>query len=185
MKSLLLADVCHEALIDAAMFSHLHINICSIFFLMRLKHKTSFTMSVRFHCWWWNQRNRCALLIAVLLPPPGFLVARVIHKIVMKGYKLVFYLLLQPCQIRRWNKKTNDTAAAFFSQMEQSSFFFKFGWRRFGMIGQNIIRLHNFQIQNIKLEVFFKLKTLGLKIVMHSEGGCRRFCMNFKDSRIL
>jgi len=63
-------------------------------------------------------------------------------------------------------------------------FFFKFGWRRFGMIGQNIIRLHNFQIQNIEFEVFFQIKNIGLKIVMHSGGGCWRFCMNFKDSRI-
>ena len=184
MKSLLLADVCHEALIDAAMFSHLHINICSIFFLMRLKHKTSFTMSVRFHCWWWNQRNRCALLIA---NHQASWWQEWYIKLSWKGINWCFlYLLLQHCHIRRWNKEdTNDTAAAFYSQIEQSLFFFKFGWRRFGMIGQNIIRLHNFQIQNIKLEVFFKLKTLGLKIVMHSEGGCRRFCMNFKDSRIL
>ena len=156
------------------MFSHLHINICSIFFLMRLKHKTSFTMSVRFHCWWWNQRNRCALLCLYLHRASWWQEWYI--KLSWKGINWCFlYLLLQPCQIRRWNKKTNDTAAAFYSQMEQSLFFFKFGWRRFGMIGQNIIRL----------EVFFKLKTLGLKIVMHSEGGCRRFCMNFKDSRIL
>ena len=82
--------------------------------------------------------------------------------IVMKGYKIgVSFTFF--CNLVRSDdeikNKTNDTAAAFYSQIEQSLFFFKFGWRRFGMIGQNIIRLRDFQIQNIEFEVFFKLKT--------------------------